>query len=82
MSATPTPGAATVVERYARLKRDFFVKGLGFAIASGIAYGLYSTFVTHAMGQGVWADWNSAGTALTAFTLVYLLGRSLRGSTI
>ncbi|MDR3136577.1 MAG: hypothetical protein LBU07_04070 [Coriobacteriales bacterium] len=55
--------------------RAFFRKGVAVAVLSGIAYGLYSAFVTVAMGEGVWADWygtNAAG--LTAFTIVYVLG--------
>jgi len=68
----------TVIEgayaQKARLSRKFFTKGIGFGIMSGMAYGLFSAFVTMAMSVGVWAGWYSADSALSAFVTVYLLG--------
>jgi len=54
--------------------RRFFRRGITIATASGMAYGLYSAFVTYAMGQGVWAGWYGADTVLTGFVVVYVLG--------
>lgn len=65
--------AATAAKQ--KLASAFFKKGLTVAILSGMCYGLYSAFVTVAMGKGVWADWYGANTAgLSAFTVIYLLG--------
>jgi drug/metabolite transporter (DMT)-like permease len=58
----------------ARAAGRFFRKGLIIAILSGMAYGLYSAFVTVAMGEGVWADWYSEESALTLLVVVYVLG--------
>jgi drug/metabolite transporter (DMT)-like permease len=57
------------------MERKFFAKGLTLAVLSGVMYGLYSAFVTVAMGEGVWADWQGgASGALSAFFVVYVLG--------
>ena len=61
-------------EQKTRLARSFFVKGVTIAILSGMAYGLYSAFVTVAMGKGVWASWYSGDSAYSAFVVVYLVG--------
>ena len=42
--------------REARRKR-YFVRGLAFAMASGVCYGLYTGFLTLAQTQGVWGAW-------------------------
>ena len=42
-------------------RRSFMVKGLIFAIMSGVCYGLYTGFLTLAETQGVWGEW-FAGT--------------------
>ncbi|MCL2736633.1 MAG: hypothetical protein FWD75_08415 [Propionibacteriaceae bacterium] len=64
----------TATEQKTRLKRTFFTKGLVIATVSGMAYGLYSAFVTQAMGQGVWGSWYGPDTVLSAFVVVYVLG--------
>lgn len=57
-----------------RLKKNFLKKGIKIALFSGITYGIYTTFLTFGMSQGVWSDWYGANTAgLTAFVIVYLL---------
>ena len=55
------------------------VKGLIFAIMSGVCYGLYTGFLTLAETQGVWGEW-FAGTewgsgmpALSVFTITFTL---------
>ena len=58
-----------------KLSEDFFKKGVTIALFSGVAYGLYSAFLTLAMTKGVWEDWFGINTmALSAFTLTYILG--------
>jgi len=64
----------TATEQRATLKRRFLVKGVTIATVSGVAYGLYSAFVTHAMGQGVWGSWKNADSIFSTFVLVYVLG--------
>ena len=57
-----------------KMKTKFFKKGVSIALFSGIAYGLYTAFLTMGMSKGVWADWYGANTAgLSAFVVVYLL---------
>lgn len=57
-----------------KMKMKFFKKGVFIALFSGIAYGLYTAFLTMGMSKGVWADWYGANTAgLSAFVVVYLL---------
>jgi drug/metabolite transporter (DMT)-like permease len=58
-----------------KLHASFFRKGVTVAILSGMCYGLYSAFITHAMGKGIWVDWYGANEAgLSSFTIVYVLG--------
>ncbi|MCL1922536.1 MAG: hypothetical protein FWG15_01465 [Propionibacteriaceae bacterium] len=61
-------------DKKAQQVRGFFIKGITVAILSGMAYGLYSAFITYAMGKGVWEDWYSENTVLTLFVVVYVLG--------
>ena len=42
-------------------RKRFMTRGITFAVASGICYGLYTGFLTLAETQGVWGDW-FAGT--------------------
>lgn len=50
-----------VEERIARLReqrrKTYFMRGLAFAVASGVCYGLYTGFLTLAQTQGVWGSW-------------------------
>ena len=60
----------------------YFKRGIGFALASGICYGLYTAFLTLAETQGEWANWFSGapwgdgmaplGTFAVAFALAAL----------
>ena len=38
-------------------KRKYFARGIAFAVASGICYGLYTGFLTLGETQGVWGEW-------------------------
>lgn len=38
-------------------RRKYLVRGVAFAVASGICYGLYTGFLTLAETQGVWGEW-------------------------
>ena len=61
-------------EKKTQLARSFFVKGISVATLSGMMYGLYSAFITYAMGEGVWSGWYAENTVLTMFVVVYVLG--------
>lgn len=70
---------------YKNRKRNFFVRGISFAVASGICYGLYTGFLTLAETQGVWGDWfagsswGSENPALSAFTITFALAALAAG---
>ena len=38
-------------------RRRFLARGIAFASASGVCYGLYTAFLTLAQTQGVWGEW-------------------------
>lgn len=64
--------------------RRFMTKGIAFAVASGICYGLYTAFLTLAETQGVWSNWFGAldwnGNApLSAFTITFALAALAAG---
>jgi len=64
----------TAVAAKDKLTSNFFKRGVSLALFSGLAYGLYTAFLTMGMSKGVWGDWygdNKAG--LSAFVIVYLL---------
>ncbi|MGL4731916.1 MAG: hypothetical protein ACRCW0_10090 [Clostridium sp.] len=57
-----------------KLSSNFFKKGISLALFSGLAYGLYTAFLTMGMTKGVWGDWYGDNTAgLSAFVIAYLL---------
>lgn len=57
-----------------KLASNFFKKGISLALFSGLAYGLYTAFLTMGMTKGVWGDWYGVNTAgLSAFVIAYLL---------
>lgn len=60
-----------------RLDSSFFKKGLTVAILSGMSYGLYTAFITVAMGKGIWADWNSVLSNMAKVFLLGVLGAGL-----
>lgn len=73
-SKTNNGRISKAMELKEKMKSNFFKKGVGIALFSGIAYGLYTAFLTMGMSKGVWADWYGANTAgLSAFIVVYLL---------
>jgi len=74
-----------VIELRAERRRKYFVRGVAFAIASGICYGMYTGFLTLAETQGVWGEW-FAGTewgggkpALSAFAITFVLAALAAG---
>lgn len=61
------------------------MRGIAFALASGMCYGLYTAFLTLAQTQGPWGPWFSGeewGTnmpALSAFTITFALAALAAG---
>ncbi|MDO4443467.1 MAG: hypothetical protein Q4B69_06280 [Slackia sp.] len=66
-------------------RRKYFVRGLAFAIASGVCYGLYTGFLTLAQTQGVWGawfaglEWGAGQAALNAFVVTFALAALASG---
>ncbi len=66
-------------------KRRYFARGIAFAVASGICYGLYTGFLTLAQTQGVWGEWfagsswGNGNPALGAFTINFALAALAAG---
>jgi len=57
------------------LTSRFFRRGVIFAVASGIIYGIFSAAITEGMSIGPWADWYGDNTSmLSAFVIIYVLG--------
>ena len=60
-------------------------RGIAFAVASGICYGLYTGFLTLAETQGVWGEWFAGSTwgngneALSAFAITFTLAALAAG---
>ena len=73
-------------ELRAKRRRSYFTRGVTFAIASGICYGLYTGFLTLAETQGVWGEWFAGGEwgagqpALSAFALTFLVAALAAGT--
>lgn len=69
----------------AERKRNYFIRGVAFAIASGICYGLYTGFITLAETQGAWApwfageSWGNGQAALSAFIITFALAAFAAG---
>ena len=76
-------------ERIAQLRSErrkrYFARGVTFAVASGICYGLYTGFLTLAETQGVWGEWFAGGEwgdgqpALGAFAITFALAALAAG---
>lgn len=70
---------------YERRKREFFIKGVSFALASGVCYGLYTAFLTLAESQGVWRAWfsgeawGSGAAPISTFTVTFALAALAAG---
>ena len=66
-------------------RRKYFVRGVAFAIASGMCYGLYTGFLTLAETQGVWGEWfageawGNGNPALSAFVVTFVLAALAAG---
>lgn len=69
----------------AKRRRSFMTRGIAFAVASGICYGLYTGFLTLAETQGVWGEWFAGSTwgngneALSAFAITFTLAALAAG---
>lgn len=68
-----------------RHRRSYLAKGVAFAVASGICYGLYTGFLTLAETQGVWGewfsgeDWGGGRPALNSFVVTFALAAFAAG---
>jgi len=66
-------------------RRRYFIRGVAFAIASGMCYGLYTGFLTLAETQGVWGEWfagepwGNDNPALSAFVITFVLAALAAG---
>ena len=66
-------------------RRKYFIRGVAFAMASGICYGLYTGFLTLAQTQGVWGEWfaglewGDGQAALSAFVITFALAALAAG---
>lgn len=66
-------------------RRRFLARGVAFAGASGVCYGLYTAFLTLAQTQGVWGEWFAGGTwgdgnpPLPAFAVAFVLASLASG---
>ncbi len=65
-------------------RRRFVAKGVAFAVASGVCYGLYTAFLTLAETQGVWGSWLGGsewggGSPLSAFSVTFALAALAAG---
>ena len=66
-------------------RRKYFIRGVAFAMASGICYGLYTGFLTLAQTQGVWgewfagSEWGGGQAALGAFAVTFALAALAAG---
>lgn len=71
MTSTNNINTTALIDEKNKLAQSFKKKGLILAILSGIAYGLYTAFMTQGMSVGVWADWY--GGAVSVFVATYTL---------
>lgn len=66
-------------------RKTYFMRGLAFAMASGVCYGLYTGFLTLAQTQGVWGswfaglEWGEGQAALSAFVVTFALAALAAG---
>lgn len=66
-------------------RRRYFARGVAFAVASGVCYGLYTGFLTLAETQGAWGawfagePWSGGRAALSAFTVTFALAALAAG---
>ena len=86
---SPKRKRGIVEQRIAALReerrRKYFIRGIAFAMASGICYGLYTGFLTLAQTQGVWgewfagSEWGGGQAALGAFAVTFALAALAAG---
>lgn len=73
------------IERLKRQRRrKFMARGIAFAVASGICYGLYTAFLTLAETQSVWGQWFGgeawgSNAPLGAFAVTFALAALAAG---
>ena len=48
--------------------------GIAISVLAGMCYGLYSAFISLAMNRGIWSEWKGAGTVLSKFAVIYIVG--------
>ena len=66
-------------------RKAYLVRGIAFAVASGICYGLYTGFLTLAETQGVWGpwfageEWGDGHPALSPFVITFVLAALAAG---
>ena len=74
-----------VAELRAQRRKSYLFRGIAFAVASGICYGMYTGVITLAETQGVWGEWFSGGQwgdgkpALSAFAITFVLAALAAG---
>ena len=74
-----------IAELRAAQRRAYFIRGVAFAIASGICYGLYTGCLTLAETQGVWGEWFAGGPwgggkqGLNPFVITFVLAALAAG---
>ncbi len=78
-------GTADIERLRAQRRKRYFVRGVAFAIASGICYGLYTGFLTLGETQGVWGpwfageSWGADNPPLSAFAITFVLAALAAG---
>ena len=72
MAQAVNPSPAAVVAKK-KLDFRFMRRGVTVAILSGMSYGVYTAFMTLAMGKGVWETWYGENSGLSAFAVMFLL---------
>lgn len=76
---------AQVAQMREQRRKSYFIRGIVFAVASGICYGLYTGFLTLAETQGVWGEWfagmpwGNGNPALGAFAITFVLAALAAG---
>lgn len=77
--------AKNAIELREERRKSYFTRGIAFAIASGICYGMYTGTLTLAETQGVWGEWFAGGPwgggkpALSAFVITFVLAALAAG---
>lgn len=66
----PSPAAVAAKKR---LDFVFLRRGITVAVLSGMSYGVYTAFMTFAMGEGIWATWYGENSGLSAFAVMFFL---------